>query len=225
MKKGLILCIMLCCISSIANAYSKPETWSAKKTIEIDLATEFIAARESYSSKCYKDGHGWSAGYGDFHWCDQYIKVLRWKYPILKLKSDDYVRSLVKMPKDIAKWRLKKFIIEVYDTLDRMHVNNQKITDILDSKRMLSLIDNAYTRGETRFYKDPLWQDIVINYAKTKQIDCVKVAHAFLKQSQYAKKSQRNGVLSRRFSEMMDFTHTCVFDVNFLITVLKKYKV
>jgi hypothetical protein len=225
-KKGIFISALFICSSNKSFAYSDPWTWSNKKTTDINLVTDFVAKREHYSEKCYKDGHGWSAGFGDFSWCDESIKVLRWKNPLLRLRSDDYVRTLVRMPRDIAKWRLRKYVIEVYDKLEKIFVNGKRVTDVLDAKEILSLVDNSYTRGATRFYNDPLWEVHVKEYIRTGKMNCISVAHAFLKQSTYSKKSQRNGVLARRFAEMMDFTHrSCSYDVKFLLAILNQYRV
>ena len=206
-------------------AYSEPSTWSTKKSIRLNLMIDFIANRERFSDRWYIDGHGWSAGYGDFSWCDESMRVLRWKNPLLRILSDDYVRSLVRITKDQAKWRLKKFVIALYDTLEKFEINGITIVDYLDEKEMLSLVDNAYTRGETRFYKDPLWKNIVYEYVNTGKMDCHKVAHTFLKQSKNAKKVQRNGVLARRLVELLDFTHrSCSYDIKFLLSILKMYR-
>lgn len=226
MKKGGFIIMGLFCLFLNKNlfAYSDPSTWSVKKTIRINLYTDFIAKRERYSEKCYLDGGSYSAGFGDASWCEQSMKVLRHKNPFLKLRSDEYVRSLVRIPMPIAKWRLKKFIIEIYDRLETYTLSNRKVVDILDEKELLSLIDNIYTRGETRFYKSDLWNDFVINYIKTGKMDCIKIAHAFLSQSKNTNKRQRAGVVARRFVEMLDFTHrSCVYDVKFLQAVLNKY--
>jgi|LauGreDrversion4_2_1035121.scaffolds.fasta_scaffold22766_5 hypothetical protein len=224
LQKNIIIILLSLCLERLSIAYSEPTNWLFKKKNDIDLITDFIAKRENYSAKCYKDGHGWSVGFGDFSLCNDSIRVLKWQYKHLKNKSDDYVRSLVRIDKAVAKWRLKKFVIECYDNLEKIIINGVSTVNILDSKEILALIDNMYTRGETKFYKDDLWVIHVINYAKNKQINCVKIAHAFLKQSQYSQKTQRNGVLARRLSELLDFTHrNCVYDVKFLITILNKY--
>lgn len=224
--KRLLLILILFLFHSIeAFSYSDPQNWSYKKQFEIDLITNFIAEREQYSETCYKDGHGWSVGFGDFALCELSMKVLRWKHKHLKEQSDDYVRSLVKVDKAVAKWRLRLYIITCYENLEKITINGKSVTDILDSKQILSLIDNMYTRGETKFYKDELWLVHVKPYLINNKINCVKIAHAFLKQSQYSCLKQRDGVLSRRLYELLDFTHkSCTYDVKFLINILQNYR-
>ena len=152
-------------------------------------------------------------------------KLLRWKYPLLKLRTDDYVRKLVRITKEQAKWRLKKFVIMVYDNLERKSFGGLSVVDILDEKELSALIDNIYTRGETYFYGDLLWNDTVKTYILTRKISCIKTAHIFLKQALRASKPQRDGVLARRLVELLDFTYkNCVYDVKFLEATLKKYK-
>ena len=227
MKAGkLLLMLFFYLFYSIkAFSYSDPQNWSYKKQSDINLITDFIAEREKYSETCYKDGHGWSVGFGDFALCELSIKVLRWQHKHLKNKSDDYVRSLVKISKPVAKWRLKIYIIKCYENLEKIEINGKSVTDILDSKQILSLIDNIYTRGETKFYKDELWLEYVKPYLTKNKINCVKVAHAFLKQSQYSYTKQRDGVLSRRLYELLDFTHkSCTYDVKFLVNTLQHYR-
>ena len=217
---GIVFSLYFLCQANKCFAYSHPSTWDKKKETVIRLATDFIANREKFSDKCYKDGHGYSAGYGDFAWCDDTMKVLRWKNPILKLRSDDYVRKQVRITKDQAKWRLKKFVITVYDNLENRNFYDVNVVNYLDEKELIALIDNAYTRGETNFYKDPLWHKIVKRYIDTGKMNCVETAHIVLKQSK-----RNNGVLARRLVELQDFTHrNCAYDVKFLVSVLKQYK-
>lgn len=225
-KKYVIFLIISLVLQKNALSYSDSVSWTAKKTIEIDLITNFIANRESYSQVCYRDGNGWSVGFGDYALCSDSIKVLKWQHAHLKQKSDDYVRNLIKIDKKVAKWRLKKFIISCYERLEKIKVDENLVIDILDIKQITSIIDNMYTRGETRFYKGDLWLNFIIPYVSTKKINCVKASHAFLSESKNAIKRQRNGVLARRLVELLDFTHkSCVYDTKFLITTLNKYQV
>jgi hypothetical protein len=210
---------------ALTATYSDPKTWDKKKLTVINLSTDFIANRERFSSTCYKDGHGWSAGYGDFSWCDEAMQVLRWKHSYLKLYPDAFVRKQVRITKEQAKWRLKKFVIIVYDNLEKKVVNGKRVVDYLDEKELVALIDNIYTRGETLFYKDPLWISTVATYVKINKIDCIKTAHVFLNQSKNAKGAQRQGVLARRLVELLDFTHkSCAYDIKFLEKMFKKYQ-
>lgn len=218
MKKLVVLCYLFFC----GNAYgfSDPKTWNKKKDTTIRLATDLIANREKFSSKCYKDGHGWSIGYGDFYFCDDSIKVLRKKHILLRYVSDDIVRKQVVMSNEQAKWKLKKYVIEIYDRLETKQYNGKYIMDKLDEKELIGIIDNIYTRGETNFYKSNLWNIHVKEYIKTSKINCLSIAHEFFKQSK-----KNNGVLARRLVELQDFTYrSCSYDVKFLMSALKQYK-
>lgn len=204
----------------IAFAFENPNLWSNKKEIVVRLSTKLISNREKFVNKCYKDGHGWSIGYGDFYYCNDAVKVIKWKYPHLKNANDEYVRSLVRIDKKTAQWRLKKFVITVYENLEKQHINNNFVVDILDEKELIALIDNIYTRGETNFYKDLLWQSTIKDYVITGKMNCIKTAHVFLKQSK-----KNNGVLARRLVELLDFTHGhCSYDIKFLIKMLIQYR-
>ena len=133
----LILVVSFLCQDDRCFAYSDPTTWSTKKETVIRLAVDFIANREAFSEKCYKDGHGYSAGYGDFHWCDDSIKVLRWKNYVLKFQSDSQVRKKVKITKEQARWRLKKFVINVKLSKEKasleLFVKNQNTSNVKDN--------------------------------------------------------------------------------------------
>lgn len=218
MKGGVILCILLCCTSSICNAMTKKE-------LTLNKATKYIAMRESFSPVCYKDGYdqrnkkwNYSLGYGTAkagdkeNWCDTHIKVLRWKNPLLVFKSDDYVRSLVKVEEKVARWKLKQYITTIYDNL---YKQNPALVNALDDVELTAILSFIYTIGETAFYKSTVNKVYLNDYIHNNKLNCVKFRNAYLKWS-YAKDKKGykflQGAYNRRMSEFSLLTYgKCVF--------------
>lgn len=209
---------MLCCISSIANAITDKQT-------VLKYATKYIAKRERFSPICYKDGYdqknkkwNYSLGYGTAkagdkeHWCDIHMKVLKWKKPWLVFKSDDYVRSLVKVDEKVARWKLKQYVSIIYDNLYR---KNPILVESLDEFALTGVMSFIYTIGETAFYNSTVYKVYLNNYTETKQFNCVQFRNAYLKWS-YAKDKKGykflQGAYNRRVSEFTILIYDkCVF--------------
>lgn len=174
-----------------------------------------VVDREKFQGKCYKDHISHSIGYGDYHYCDRAVKDLKNRIlkraPHLKHKiKDEDIRKYVEIDEDVALWLARSFLRKAYDNMARKKFHGKRVVDILNKHQLSALLDNAYNRGETLFYKDPLWhthvKNIVKNKIKNKNKkmnfkECHLIKKVFLVQ---AKNSR--GILARRFEEVKDFT-------------------
>ena len=192
-------------------AYSDPKTWDKKKENTIKFAINFIANREKFVDHCYVDASGWSAGYGDFTWCQESINNIRKQNILLKYISDNILRKQVKITKEQARWRLKKFIINVYDKLEsKIDLTNY------DEIEIMSLIDFIYTIGETKFYnKTTLYKILQDKNLIFDNKTCIRIRNNFLEWSKMKKDGKMIkaiGVENRRKSEYEFFLYRkCVF--------------
>jgi GH24 family phage-related lysozyme (muramidase) len=206
-----LLFIFLLIKSNICFSYSDPKTWDPKKSKSIEFSMNLIMNREKFVPYCYSDASGWSAGWGDYTWCEETIKNMRFKNPLLKYIPDEILRKQVKITKEQAKWRLKKFVINVYDKLETMI----DLTNY-DEIEIAGLIDFIYTIGETKFYnKTTLFKILqdknLIFDIKT----CVRIRNNFLEWSKMKKNGKyiiAKGVENRRHTEYEFFLYRkCVF--------------
>lgn len=141
-------------------AYSDPSTWDQLKSDTIDLSMEIIADQEKFIPYCYKDGKGYSIGYGDHRFCWERLQLLYAKNPYLRLVSESRAMQFVTITKDQARWRMRKHIIELYDRLET------KIdVDMYDYVQLTGLLSFIYSTGETKFYKSRLFKLIRHNKA------------------------------------------------------------
>ncbi len=141
-------------------AYSDPSTWDQLKSDTIDLSMEIIADQEKFIPYCYKDGKGYSIGYGDHRFCWERLQLLYAKNPYLRLIPDTQALKYVTITKSEAKWRMKKHIIELYDKLEtKMNI------ELYDYVQLTGLISFIYSIGETKFYKSNVFRLIQHNKA------------------------------------------------------------
>jgi GH24 family phage-related lysozyme (muramidase) len=225
MKGGLFFLLFIISNFKDCVAYSNPNTWDQKKGSVIRLATDFIANRESFSATCYKDGvsndkhktQRWSLGFGTAqtvtkeNWCDSNIKRLRYENKLYRFLPDDVVRKKVVVSVAVAKWKVKEFVIVIYDNLEKRNLVNH-----LDEIQLVGLVSFIYTIGETAFYKKTsLYQLHLIDKKDIKKSQCIAIRKMFLDWSQVRTKkgfAQSKGAKNRREVEMYMFTHkSCVF--------------
>lgn len=208
-----ILFILLFLHSKVCYCYSDPSTWDTKKTNSIKYLVNFIANREKFVEYCYRDGDGFSIGWGDFSWCQESIDNMKFKNPLLKLIPDDILRKKVRITEAQARWRLKKFVINVYDKLEKMIDINQ-----FDEIELTGLIDFIYTIGETKFYNKTTLVKLIRSFSaelKYNTKTCLQFRKAFLDWSKMKKDGKlilAKGVENRRKSEVEFFLYKkCVF--------------
>lgn len=212
---------------SLSYGYSDPTTWSKKKETVINLTTDFIANREKFSPTCYKDGYDprnkkwkYSLGYGTAqtvkkeNWCDAHIKKLKQENKFLALMPDALVRRKVVVNEKVARWKVKEFVISIYDNLEKPL--NGQIPSTLDEIELVAVISFVYTIGETAFYtKSSLFKEHLPSYVKTKKMRCLAVRRALLDWSKVKTTKglvESKGAYNRREVEMTMFTHrNCVF--------------
>lgn len=223
MKGGILLIMLMMMHEKLCFAYSQPETWNQKKANVIRLSTDFIANRESFSATCYKDGisadkkQKWSLGFGTAqtvtkeNWCDANIKRLRYENKIYRYLSDDIVRKKVIVSVAVAKWKVKEFVIVIYDNLEK-----HDLVDNLDEIQLVGLVSFIYTIGETAFYnKTSLYKLHLKQKKDIKRNQCVTIRKMFLDWSKVRTKEgfkYSKGAKNRREVEMFMFTHrNCVF--------------
>lgn len=221
MSFRIFILIYLFC-SLISNAYDRENV--------LNLALNKVVKRERFVDHCYKDSHGHSIGYGDFHYCGRAIKdlknqILR-KNPTLEhLTSDERLREYVKIDEDVALWLAKSYLRDALSTMEKKRFVNKQVVKYLNDEQIAELLDNYYTRSPKLFYKSDLWnvhiKNIVINNKKKLNWkECHGIVDAFLSQGKNNK-----GVLARRFDEAKFFTDKAcqTLDINFQIDILKKY--
>ena len=209
-KKVLCITIFLLKVNNLF-AYSEPDTWDNKKAKTIEFSINLIMNREKFVPHCYKDNEGWSAGWGDYHWCNETIQNMRYTNPILKYISDDILRKKVKITQEQARWRLKKFVINVYDKLE-----TKLDLRLYDEIEITGLIDFIYTIGETRFYKKTtLFKILKDDNLTFDNKTCIRIRNNFLEWSKMKKDGKyvvAKGVQNRRHTEYEFFLYKkCVF--------------
>lgn len=221
-----ILTILLIIFNSINIQAIELKDWTDKKKTRIELITDFIINRESFSPICYKDGYDtkskkykYSLGYGTSTansketWCDIHIKKLKNENNELKKLSDDEVREMVSVSKEVARWKAKEYVIYLYDKLEsKLNNNIEKVFDDIEITGVISLI---YTIGESNFYKSTFYKKHIDDFKNQKNINCLQVRKSILSWSKVRNNNElkiSKGALNRRQVELNLITHKrCVY--------------
>jgi len=210
----IILLIIIIFFDKNCFGFQNERHWTEKKRLTIDKAVELITVREEFVGFCYKDAYGYSIGYGDFHWCDLKLKEMRFLNKSLINVPDIILLKKIKQTEAIARWRAKKYVIEIYENLEKKDIDIH-----FDDIELTALISFIYSIGEKKFYKESSLYNIYIkgllndNY----KFNCIKLRKMFIdwskiKECKKCKLKTSKGVYNRRITESILFLYRkCAF--------------